>query len=125
MPVLSCGRGSRRRRIDPGVILTDTDGIRYRVPPAAALDPSLLSAARNLLNERLAGFRDHEGMVGDRRPHDFPIHSLHNRALSARRVRPAAAKTGSDRLPGDPADSHPGERSARRRAVPSRSGQAF
>lgn len=27
------------RQPDGGVILTDTDGIRYRVPPAAALDP--------------------------------------------------------------------------------------
>lgn len=27
------------RQPDGGVIVTDTDGIRYRVPPAAALDP--------------------------------------------------------------------------------------
>ncbi|MFM7136881.1 MAG: DUF1854 domain-containing protein [Planctomycetota bacterium] len=27
------------RQPDGGVILTDTDGIRYRIPPAAALDP--------------------------------------------------------------------------------------
>ena len=27
------------RQPDGGAILTDTDGIRYRVPPAAALDP--------------------------------------------------------------------------------------
>ena len=27
------------RQPDGGVVLTDTDGIRHRIPPAAALDP--------------------------------------------------------------------------------------
>jgi hypothetical protein len=37
------------RQHDGGVIVTDTDGIRYRIPPAAALD----SRSRRLLERGL------------------------------------------------------------------------